>query len=63
MNEEGGFEDVCRERKWSKVANRMNYPTTSSIGLTLRHHYEKILYPFDVFKVGALIDPQVRACV
>ena len=37
----------------------MNYPLNKGVGSTLRTHYDKILYPFDVFKAGALVDPKV----
>ena len=64
MNEEGGFEVACRDRKWPKIASRMNHVINpGSVGRTLRGHYEKILYPFDVFKAGALLDPKVRTHV
>lgn len=60
MGEEGGFEAVCRDRKWSRVTVRMGYPPSKGIGSTLRNHYEKLLYPFDVFNAGALIDQEVK---
>ena len=43
---------VLRERKWSKVASRMGYVGGKGVGSTLRQHYEKILYPYDIFKSG-----------
>ena len=46
---EGGSEAVSKERKWSKIAARMNYPTGKSVGTMLKQHYDRILYPFDVF--------------
>uniref|UniRef100_A0A4W3GP16 [histone H3]-trimethyl-L-lysine(4) demethylase n=2 Tax=Callorhinchus milii TaxID=7868 RepID=A0A4W3GP16_CALMI len=49
---EGGFEMLCKERKWSKVASRMGYPQGKGIGSLLRSHYEKILYPYELFQTG-----------
>uniref|UniRef100_A0A7R9H2W2 [histone H3]-trimethyl-L-lysine(4) demethylase n=1 Tax=Timema poppense TaxID=170557 RepID=A0A7R9H2W2_TIMPO len=48
--EEGGLEVTTKERKWSKVASRMGYPQGKSIGTLLKSHYERILYPFDIFQ-------------
>jgi histone demethylase JARID1 len=53
VHEEGGFENACKERKWAKIAVRCNYPNGKGIGSTLRGHYEKIIYPFDIFQIGA----------
>ena len=53
MTEEGGFENACKERKWSKIAGRLNYPAGKGIGSCLRSHYEKVVYPFDIFQIGA----------
>lgn len=60
VNEEGGFELVTKERKWSKVASRMGYPPAKNVGSTLRAHYERVLFPYDIFSSGATIDPAVR---
>jgi len=58
---EGGYEHVCTERKWLKVAELLGYALTSKgIGSTLRHHYERILYPYDLFSSGASILAPVR---
>lgn len=48
----GGFEGVTRDRKWSKVSQRMGYQVGKSIGTILKTHYERLLFPFDVFKHG-----------
>ncbi|XP_078273179.1 lysine-specific demethylase 5A isoform X2 [Rhinoraja longicauda] len=50
---EGGFELVCKEKKWAKVASRMSYPQGKGIGSLLRSHYERILYPYELFQSGA----------
>lgn len=46
----GGSEVCTRERKWAKVATRMDHQP--SLGATLKNHYERLLFPFDVFKLG-----------
>lgn len=51
--EEGGFEIVCKERRWSKIAHRMIYPPGKALGSLLRSHYERILYPYNLFQSGA----------
>lgn len=48
----GGIETVTRERRWAKIANKLGYPSGRSVGSILKNHYERILYPFDVFKQG-----------
>ena len=48
----GGIEAVTKERRWAKVANKLGYPSGRSVGSILKSHYERILYPFDVFKQG-----------
>ncbi|XP_015794969.1 lysine-specific demethylase 5D isoform X2 [Tetranychus urticae] len=62
--EEGGFETCTRERKWSKVAHRMNFnlnpQNKGTISSLLRQHYERILYPFDVFLSGATIGGDLK---
>ncbi|RWS11452.1 lysine-specific demethylase lid-like protein [Dinothrombium tinctorium] len=57
VEEEGGFESCTRDRKWSRVAMRMGFNRT--IASLLRQHYERILYPYDVFLSGATIGPDV----
>lgn len=48
----GGIETVTKERRWAKVANKLGYPSGRSVGSILKNHYERILYPFDIFKLG-----------
>ncbi|KAI5645926.1 ARID/BRIGHT DNA binding domain-containing protein [Phthorimaea operculella] len=50
VKEAGGFEVCSAERKWSKIARRMGFPQGKGIGSILKSHYERILYPYDVFK-------------
>ncbi|CAD7094087.1 unnamed protein product [Hermetia illucens] len=52
VQEEGGMEQTTRERKWSKVAQRMGYPAGKGVGTILKGHYERILHPFDIFTMG-----------
>jgi len=58
VREEGGFEQVCKERKWSKIGSRLGYPPGKGTGSILRSHYERILYPFDIFQSGATVDSE-----
>lgn len=53
MTDEGGFEMVCKERRWARVAQRLGYPPGKNIGSLLRSHYERIVYPFEMFQSGA----------
>ncbi|XP_069693074.1 lysine-specific demethylase 5A-like isoform X2 [Periplaneta americana] len=55
IQEEGGVEVVTRERKWTKIAARMGFPPGRGIGTLLKNHYDRILYPFDVFQQGKLV--------
>uniref|UniRef100_A0A8C9VLN0 [histone H3]-trimethyl-L-lysine(4) demethylase n=1 Tax=Scleropages formosus TaxID=113540 RepID=A0A8C9VLN0_SCLFO len=55
--EEGGFETVCKERRWARVAQKLGYPPGKNIGSLLRSHYERIVYPFEVFQAGASLPP------
>ncbi|KAM9324218.1 lysine-specific demethylase 5C [Gastrophryne carolinensis] len=55
--DEGGYELICRERRWARVAQRMGYPSGKNIGSLLRSHYERIIYPFQMYQSGAnLVD-------
>ncbi|KAI3370216.1 hypothetical protein L3Q82_024999 [Scortum barcoo] len=52
VNEEGGFDAVCRERRWTKISTKMGFAPGKAIGSHLRAHYERILYPYNVFQTG-----------
>ncbi|XP_049881444.1 lysine-specific demethylase lid-like isoform X2 [Pectinophora gossypiella] len=56
VKEAGGFEVCSAERKWSKIARRMGHPQGKGIGSILKSHYERILYPYDVFKSSGVVD-------
>jgi histone demethylase JARID1 len=57
VQSQGGFEQVTKDRKWSKVAINMGYPQgKSSIGTILKTHYERLIYPFDLFKLGKTLN-------
>lgn len=45
----GGFNTVGKERKWSKIATFMGYPQGKGIGTILKTHYERLLFPFEIF--------------
>ncbi|XP_031234279.1 lysine-specific demethylase 5D isoform X1 [Mastomys coucha] len=51
--EEGGYEAICKDRRWARVAQRLNYPSGKNIGSLLRSHYERIIYPYEMFQSGA----------
>lgn len=51
--DEGGFDIVCRDRHWTKIAVQMGFSPGKAVGSHLRGHYEKILYPYNLFQSGA----------
>uniref|UniRef100_A0A3B3XYM6 [histone H3]-trimethyl-L-lysine(4) demethylase n=1 Tax=Poecilia mexicana TaxID=48701 RepID=A0A3B3XYM6_9TELE len=55
VSSEGGFETVCKEKRWSKVATRMGFPPGKGTGSLLRSHYERFLYPYELFQSGATL--------
>lgn len=59
VQEEGRLEVVTKERKWSKIAGRLNYPNGKNVGTILKGHYERILYPYDIYMSGKNIDGAV----
>lgn len=59
VQEEGGLETVTKERKWSKIAVRLNYPNGKNVGTILKGHYERILYPYDIYMSGKVVDGAV----
>lgn len=67
MADEGGFDLVCRERRWTKIALQMGFAPGKAIGSHLRAHYEKVLYPYNLFQSGtnfpvsAIIAPALPA--
>ena len=51
VKKEGGMEVVTAEKKWPKVAQDMGYnPQNKNIANLLKAHYERILYPLEVFQ-------------
>ncbi|KTG33293.1 hypothetical protein cypCar_00011405 [Cyprinus carpio] len=53
VNEDGGFDVVCKERKWTQIALKMGFAPGKAVGSHLRAHYERILYPYYLFQTGA----------
>uniref|UniRef100_A0A8C2F1A3 [histone H3]-trimethyl-L-lysine(4) demethylase n=1 Tax=Cyprinus carpio TaxID=7962 RepID=A0A8C2F1A3_CYPCA len=53
VKEEGGFDVVCKERKWTQIALKMGFAPGKAVGSHLRAHYERILYPYYLFQTGA----------
>uniref|UniRef100_A0A4W5KUE2 [histone H3]-trimethyl-L-lysine(4) demethylase n=1 Tax=Hucho hucho TaxID=62062 RepID=A0A4W5KUE2_9TELE len=60
VSSEGGFETVCKEKRWSKVASRMGFPPGKGMGSLLRSHFERILYPYELFQSGATLTVKDR---
>lgn len=52
VNEEGGFDAVCKERRWTKISIKMGFAPGKAVGSHLRAHYERILYPYNLFQTG-----------
>uniref|UniRef100_A0A4W6FXK9 [histone H3]-trimethyl-L-lysine(4) demethylase n=1 Tax=Lates calcarifer TaxID=8187 RepID=A0A4W6FXK9_LATCA len=61
VNEEGGFDAVCRERRWTKISVKMGFAPGKAIGSHLRAHYERILYPYNLFQTGANLPVRHKA--
>ncbi|KAJ6661024.1 hypothetical protein lerEdw1_016825 [Lerista edwardsae] len=58
--EEGGFDLVCKDRKWTKIATKMGFAPGKAVGSHIRAHYERILYPYNLFQSGAsLLAPDI----
>uniref|UniRef100_A0A3Q2G4C5 [histone H3]-trimethyl-L-lysine(4) demethylase n=1 Tax=Cyprinodon variegatus TaxID=28743 RepID=A0A3Q2G4C5_CYPVA len=51
--DEGGFDIVCQDRRWTKIAVQMGFSPGKAVGSHLRGHYERILYPYNLFQSGA----------
>lgn len=43
---------VTKEKKWSKVGSRLGYLPGKGTGSLLKSHYERILYPYELFQSG-----------
>uniref|UniRef100_A0A673HE89 [histone H3]-trimethyl-L-lysine(4) demethylase n=1 Tax=Sinocyclocheilus rhinocerous TaxID=307959 RepID=A0A673HE89_9TELE len=52
VKEEGGFDGVCKERRWTQIALKMGFAPGKAVGSHLRAHYERILYPYYLFQAG-----------
>lgn len=52
MTEEGNFDVVCKERKWTKIALKMGFAPGKAVGSHLRAHYERVIYPYYLFQKG-----------
>ena len=50
---------VTQEKKWQKVANEMGFnQQNKNIANLLKAHYERILYPFEVFEDTIIVVSQ-----
>uniref|UniRef100_A0A8D2LYC7 Lysine-specific demethylase 5A n=1 Tax=Varanus komodoensis TaxID=61221 RepID=A0A8D2LYC7_VARKO len=59
----GGFEVVTKEKKWSKVASRLGYLPGKATGSLLKSHYERILYPYELFQSGVSLMVDLYVCL
>lgn len=50
VDEIGGYDNVVKEKKWAQVATRLGLPTGKGLGSIVKAHYDRILYPFWLFK-------------
>uniref|UniRef100_A0AAR2LGP4 [histone H3]-trimethyl-L-lysine(4) demethylase n=1 Tax=Pygocentrus nattereri TaxID=42514 RepID=A0AAR2LGP4_PYGNA len=58
--DEGGFDVVCKDRRWTKIATTMGFAPGKAVGSHLRAHYERIIYPYNLFQSGAnLLNPSL----
>lgn len=50
----GGFEKVCERKKWAEVGRALGYSgkIMSSLSTSLKHSYERWLYPYEQWLVG-----------
>uniref|UniRef100_A0A673HE83 [histone H3]-trimethyl-L-lysine(4) demethylase n=1 Tax=Sinocyclocheilus rhinocerous TaxID=307959 RepID=A0A673HE83_9TELE len=55
VKEEGGFDGVCKERRWTQIALKMGFAPGKAVGSHLRAHYERILYPYYLFQAGIFL--------
>lgn len=48
------MEAVTRERKWTTMAHKMGFknPNHKGVGGILRNHYERVVHPYDIFRLG-----------
>ncbi|KAL1020953.1 hypothetical protein UPYG_G00006830 [Umbra pygmaea] len=59
--DEGGFDIVCRDRRWTAIALKMGFAPGKAVGSHLRSHYERILYPYNLFQSGANLTPELAS--
>ena len=59
VQDNDGLEVVTRDKKWIHIAARLGYQPGKGIANTLRQHYEKLIYPYDVFLLSATPDVKV----
>ncbi|ESO07518.1 hypothetical protein HELRODRAFT_75856 [Helobdella robusta] len=51
VDEVGGFETICTKNLWIVVAKKLELSGKKAPSL-LKSHYEKYLYPYDIFQAG-----------
>ncbi|XP_071438879.1 lysine-specific demethylase 5A isoform X2 [Hetaerina americana] len=55
VNREGGFEAVCSKNKWVMVSREMEINDAEGKSPLIKMHYEKLLYPYDVFEKNKVV--------
>ena len=45
----GGYEKCCSGKKWASVCKKLKYKDRSPAN-TIRQYYEKVVYPYIVFR-------------
>ncbi|KAK5639199.1 hypothetical protein RI129_011691 [Pyrocoelia pectoralis] len=60
VQKEGGSDHVTKERKWSKIAALMGYPAGKGIGTILKSHFDRLLFPYDIFREGKSVKIKVE---
>jgi hypothetical protein len=63
VEKEGGMESISQERRWTRVATSMGYESGKGVGGTLKCHYERLLFPYYLFKTGASLEAAVSLLV
>ena len=55
MEARGGFEKVCDRKKWAEIGRALGYSgkIMSSLSTSLKHSYERWLYPYEQWLRGA----------
>ncbi|XP_039265383.2 lysine-specific demethylase 5A-like [Styela clava] len=50
----GGFEEVCKNRQWNAACVKLG--VAKNFSATIKQHYERLLYPYDIMVSGVLLE-------